>query len=364
MSLSISLRVKSMSDQKRIEDYGIRIGQLPKGPLNKITDVKGVRVGHFTMDTDENKTGVTVILPVEGNVYTSKPMAASHVINGFGKSTGLIQIDELGSLESPIALTNTLNVGLVYDALVEYTIETCAQDGVAVTSFNPVVCECNDSFLNHIQNRVIKKEHVYKAIDSAEMDFQEGDVGAGKGMSCHQLKGGIGSASRIINLNGASYTVGVLVLSNYGLLKDLTIAGKNIGSSLAERIEVEERKDKGSIISIIATDIPLSSRQLRRICKRAAVGLSRVGSYMGHGSGEIVIAFSTGNVIRHDEAKDLLDIRIVKEERLDDIFRAVAEAEEEAILNSMITASRVVSYDGKVREALKDYILDYVDEII
>lgn len=345
-----------MAGQKRIEDYGIRIGELPKGKLNKITDVKGVGVGHFTVDTEENKTGVTVILPTEANIYTNKLIASSYVLNGFGKSTGLIQLDELGILESIIALTNTLNVGLVQDALVEYTIESCAKAGVHVTTYNPVVCECNDSFLNNIQNRAIKKEHVYKAIEDAKEDFLEGDVGAGKGMSCHQLKGGIGSASRLVKLDGIEYTVGVLVLSNYGLLKDLTIAGKNIGRKLVEKIDVEKREDKGSIISIIATDIPLSSRQLRRICKRAAVGLARVGSYMGHGSGDIVIAFSTANVIKHKEAKDIINIKVINEEKIDDVFRAVAECEEEAILNSMITANKVVGYKGNVREALKDYI--------
>jgi D-aminopeptidase len=345
-----------MPNQKRIEDYGIRIGELPKGRLNKITDVKGVRVGHFTIDTDENKTGVTVILPSEANIYTNKLIASSYVINGFGKSTGLIQIDELGTLESIIALTNTLNVGLVSDALVVYTIEKCAKEGINITTYNPVVCECNDSFLNNIQNRAVRKDHVYKAIENAKADFEEGDVGAGKGMSCYQLKGGIGSASRIVNLDGVPYTVGVLVLSNHGLLKDLTIAGKNIGKNLSEKIDVEKREDRGSIITIIATDIPLSARQMRRVCKRAVIGLSRTGSYMGHGSGEIVIGFSTGNVINIDSGKDIVDIRVINEERIDDIFRAVAECEEEAILNSMITADRVVGYNGNVREALKDYI--------
>jgi D-aminopeptidase len=345
-----------MAGQKRIEDYGIRIGELPKGKLNKITDVQGVRVGHFTVDTDENKTGITVILPSEGNIYTNKLIASSYVINGFGKSTGLIQIEELGTLESIIALTNTLNVGLVWDALVEYTIEACAKEEINVTTYNPVVCECNDSFLNNIQKRVIRKEHVYKAIENAVVDFEEGDVGAGKGMSCYQLKGGIGSASRIVNLDGLPYTVGVLVLSNHGLLKDLTIAGKNIGRNLSEKIDVEKREDKGSIITIIATDIPLSARQMRRICKRAAIGLSRTGSYMGHGSGEIVVGFSTGNVINHDKRNDIMDIKVINEDRIDDIFRAVAECEEEAILNSMITADRVVGYGGHVRETLKDYI--------
>lgn len=345
-----------MSNQKRIEDYGINIGELPKGMFNKITDVKGIRVGHCTIDTEDNKTGVTVILPVEGNIYTNKLIASSFVLNGYGKTTGLVQIEEVGTLESIIALTNTMNVGLVYDAVTEYAIEECEKENIYLSSFNPLICECNDSYLNEIHKRVVKKEHVYRAIESATVDFEEGDVGAGKGMSCHQLKGGIGSASRIVTLNGTPYTIGVLVLSNHGLLKDLTIQGNNIGKELSTKINVDETTDKGSIISIIATDIPLSCRQLKRICKRAVVGLSRVGSYIGHGSGEIMIGFSTANVLEHGQNADISTINVLNEVKIDSIFRAVAECEEEAILNSMITANKVVGIKGRTRETLRDYL--------
>ena len=348
-----------MAKQKRIEDYGINIGHFPRGKLNKITDVKGIKVGHCTIDTEENKTGVTVILPTEGNIYEEKLIAASYVLNGFGKTTGLIQIDELGTLESIIALTNTLNVGIVHDAVVEYTIEECKRINIDLTTLNPVICECNDSYLNNIQNRAVKKEHVFKAIKNAGLDFEEGDVGAGKGMSCHQLKGGIGSASRIVKLDGRDYTIGVLVLSNHGALKDLTISGKNIGKDLAEEIDVEPPRDRGSIISIVATDIPLTSRQLKRVLKRTSVGIARVGSYISHGSGEVIIGFSTANKIKHKENQDIINIEAINEEKIDEVFRAVAECEEEAILNSMITANRVVGYKGRVRETLKDYIDRY-----
>ncbi|MEA4849130.1 MAG: P1 family peptidase, partial [Clostridiaceae bacterium] len=202
-----------MSKQKRIEDYGIRVGELPKGKLNKITDIAGIRVGHCTIDNEENKTGVTVILPSENNIYTDKFIAASYVLNGFGKSLGLMQVDELGSMESVIALTNTLNVGLVHDAVVEYMIKECEKDGVEIESVNPLVFECNDSYLNNIRLRAVRKEHVFKAIENAAINFEEGDIGAGKGMSCHHLKGGIGSASRRITLDEQAFTVGVLVLS-------------------------------------------------------------------------------------------------------------------------------------------------------
>ncbi|MCF6464780.1 DmpA family aminopeptidase [Clostridium sp. Cult2] len=345
-----------MIKQKRIEDYGIKIGRLPKGKLNKITDVKGVKVGHCTIDTEENKTGVTVILPMEDNIYMNKLVSASYVLNGFGKTAGLVQIEELGNIESIIALTNTLNVGLVHDAVVEYMINECNKENFQLKTFNPVICECNDSYLNNIQSRAVQKEHVYKAIEDAKEDFREGDIGAGKGMSCHQLKGGIGSSSRIVTIDGKPYTLGVLVLSNYGLLEDLTIGGKNIGSTISKELEMKTEADSGSIISIIATDIPMSSRQLGRICKRTGVGLARLGSYIGHGSGEITIAFSTSNRIKHNENEGIIDMKIMNEDEINIVFRAVAECEEEAVLNSMITSEKVIGTEGRMRETLKDYI--------
>lgn len=347
---------RNMGRQKRSEDYGIRIGELAKGRLDKITDVPGVRVGHCTIDTEENKTGVTVIIPSEANVFTKKLAAASYVLNGFGKSLGLVQVDELGSLESVIALTNTLNVGLVHDAVVEHMLEEGKKDGVEIESINPLVFECNDAYLNNIQNRAVKKEHVFEAIRNAVEDFEEGDTGAGKGMSCHHLKGGIGSASRIVTLDGKDFTVGVLVLSNHGRLKDLTINGRGIGARIYEAIEAENREDKGSVISIIATDIPLDSRQLGRICRRAVVGLARLGSFVGHGSGEVMLAFSTANVLESRPGRDIIDMKVLREDRLDAVFRAVAECEEEAVLNSMLTAGKVTGAGGRSRETLRDYL--------
>lgn len=345
-----------MAKQRRALDYGINIGELPKGRLNKITDVKGIRVGHCTIDTEVSKTGVTVIIPSEENIFTNKLVAASYVLNGFGKSLGLVQVDELGSLESVIALTNTLNVGLVHDAVVEYMIEECKKENVRVESINPLIFECNDAYLNDIQLRAVKREHVFKAIAAAEYDFEEGDIGAGKGMSCHHLKGGIGSASRIVALDGQEFTVGVLVLSNHGRLKDLTINGKRLGEDIARAIEAKSHEDKGSVISIIATDIPLDSRQLGRICKRAGVGLARLGSYIGHGSGEIMLAFSTANKLNSSQDKDFFEMKLLCEDKLDVVFRAVAECEEEAVLNSMVTAGRVTGCDGRMRDALGDYL--------
>ena len=319
-------------------------------------------MGHCTVDTSEHKTGVTVVIPRE-DVFEHKLVAASHVLNGFGKSLGLVQIEELGTLETPIALTNTLNVGLVHDALVEYTIRVTEKARKKLRSINPVVCECNDSFLSNIFKRAVKEEHVFDAIENACDDFAEGDVGGGKGISCHQLKGGIGSASRIIELDGREYTLGVLVQTNQGMLKDLIIGGKNIGKELVRVIDVKPQSDKGSIIMIVATDIPCTSRQLKRICKRAVLGAARLGSYTAHGSGEIVVGFSTANVFESEEKRDILCVKMINENEIDKPFRAAAEACEEAILNSLITANRVTGYSGNMRENLRS-ILDSHPDIL
>ena len=180
----------------KARDIGLTIGRLPSGALDNLADVPGVRVGHATIDNARHKTGVTVVLPCAENPFTNKSVAASFVLNGFGKTLGLVQIDELGTLETPIALTNTLNVGIVHDALVEYTLRRCEAEGIAVTSLNPVVCECNDASLNDIRERAVTREHVFAAIEAARADFAEGGVGCGKGTTCHGLKGGVGSGSR------------------------------------------------------------------------------------------------------------------------------------------------------------------------
>ena len=256
--------------QKKISDFGINIGKMPKGKLNKITDVKGVTVGHATIQNDKHNTGVTVIMPTEDNIYHNKLVAASFVHNGYGKTAGTLQVNELGSLESPIALTNTLNVGIVSDALVEYVSKRCEDEGRPLTSLNTVVGECNDSMINTITERAVTKEHVFEAIANASADFKEGNVGAGTGTHCYYLKGGIGSSSRIVELGGKKYTVGVLVQSNYGTTSDMMIGGKKVGEEISQYIK-ENEEDRGSIIVVVATDVPVSSRQLRRIIRRASV---------------------------------------------------------------------------------------------
>ena len=342
-----------MSD-KRIIDYGVQVGTMKKGPLNKISDVPGVLVGHCTVDSADHQRGVTVVLPGPENPFLYKPVAASFVLNGFGKTLGLVQIDELGTLETPIALTNTLNVGKVHDALVEYMLGRCAKDKTPVYSINPVVCECNDAGLNDIRTRVIGEREVFAAIEDARADFAEGAVGAGRGTVCHSLKGGIGSASRQFELDGQTYTIGVLVQSNHGRLEDLVVEGRPVGQQLKERLE-SEPVDKGSIIMIVATDLPVSDRQLKRIIKRCSVGLARLGSYIGHGSGEIMVGFTTANRIAQKEKAGIVSQKILNEGKIDLAFRAVGEATEEAVLNSLAAACTVTGWKGKKKAALRDF---------
>ncbi len=344
---------------KRIRDYGIIIGNGTPGKRNKITDVPGVKVGHATIDTAEHKTGVTVILPCEDNPFVNKLTAAAYIHNGFGKTQGALQIQELGTMETPIALTNTLNVGKVHDALVDYMVEWCRKDGVEVKSINPVVGECNDSRLNQIQDRVVESEHVRAAFASACEDFEEGAVGAGTGTVCFDCKGGIGSASRLIEYGGETYTLGVLVQSNFGRGSDLRLNGKPVGEELAAKLKSSEY-DKGSIMMIIATDLPVNERQLLRIIKRAGAGLSRCGSYMGHGSGDIMIGFTTANRIPSGEEEGLLEMRIMQEDKLEAAFRAASDATEEAILNSLAAAKTTTGYTGETRYSLTELYLQYI----
>ncbi len=341
-----------MEIEHRAAGLGIRTGELKKGPRNLISDVPGVKVGHATVSTGEYETGVTVILPPTGNPFLHKMTAASYVVNGFGKTLGLVQIDELGTLETPIALTGTLNVGKVHDALVEYMVEVCAQDGIELTSINPVVGECNDSYLSHLSDRPVGKEEVFAAIASASEDFALGAVGAGRGTACHSLKGGIGSASRQIELDGKTYTLGVLVQTNHGRLADFTLPqAENLGKELLERLN-GNAPDQGSCIIVLATDVPLSDRQLRRVLKRCPVGLIRLGSFIGHGSGEIVIGFSTGNIVQQHPESDFQPLIQLSEGRIDRLFRAAAEATEEAVLDSMLCAETVTGWHGHIKQAL------------
>ncbi|NJD01533.1 MAG: P1 family peptidase [Ruminiclostridium sp.] len=346
-----------MKAQKRIRDYGIVIGKINTGKKNAITDVNGVKVGHITLDNGGIKTGVTVILPHGGNIFRDKVMAACHIINGFGKSVGLIQIDELGTIETPIVLTNTFSIGVAADALIEYMINENDDIGLTTSSVNPVVCECNDSYLNDMRGRHVKKENIFDAIKNADAEFEEGSVGAGTGMTCYQLKGGIGSASRRVAFENRSYTVGALVLTNFGVKDDLMVDGIKAGEIISNLCPVESiRRDNGSVIIVLATDIPMTERQLKRISKRAAAGICRTGSYIGNGSGEIVIAFTTAHKIKHYGKEPVVAVKMLNETLLDDVFRAVVESTEEAVLNSLICAETTKGRDGNISYSLKEYI--------
>lgn len=330
----------------------IKVGRMTCGKLNSICDVPGVRVGHCTINNERHKTGVTVVLPCTDDIFKRKMVAAQHVLNGFGKTAGLMQIEELGTLETPIALTNTLNVGKVHDAMVEYMCRQAEKAGYAITSVNPVICECNDASLNDIRHRAVEEEHVFAAIETAAEVFAEGDVGAGAGMTCHDLKGGIGSASRIIEVDGETFHLGVLVQTNHGSLSDLRIDGQPVGLEIERRIH-EDTPDQGSCIMIVATDLPVTSRQLKRIIRRCSVGLARLGSYIGHGSGEVMIGFSTAN--RIPEKAGCFSLRCIHDGQINKAFRAVAEATEEAVLRSMYYAGTVTGYSGKVRRSLSEF---------
>lgn len=340
---------------KKIRDYGVHIGNLPTGKNNSITDVAGVKVGHVTLDKNNAKTGVTAIIPHGGNLFKEKVIGGSHIINGFGKSTGLIQIDELGTIETPIILTNTLSVGAAHEGLVQYMLDDNEDIGISTGSVNPIICECNDGELNDIRGLHVKPNHVLEAINNASELFEEGNVGAGTGMICYELKGGIGSSSRIIKLDEKEYTIGVLVLSNFGSLEDFRLNGNHIGPVISNLIkDLNPREEQGSIITILATDIPLSSRQLKRVIKRIYPGISRTGSFTGNGSGEVSIGFSTANIINHYEENDIIDIKIINENRIDGIFKATVEATEEAILNSLICSTTTIGRDNKKVYSLVD----------
>ncbi|MBY0098197.1 P1 family peptidase [Mesobacillus maritimus] len=349
-----------MFNQKRIRDYGVKIGVLEPGIHNAITDVEGVTVGHVTLSEKDKQTGVTAILPHQGNIFKEKLIASSHVINGFGKTMGTIQMAELGTLETPILLTNTLNVGIAADTLIDYMLDQNPEIGRTTGTVNPVVAECNDMFLNDVRAKHVKSEDFIQALENTSVEFEEGSVGAGTGMLCYSLKGGIGSASRMMEMSHGKYTIGVLVLSNFGILSDLVINGRKIGQELKESIlESYKEEDKGSIIVIVATDLPVTERQLNRIIKRSITGLSRTGSIITNGSGEIVIGFSTAQKIPHEKPEHCLTLSIIHEEEIDLAFRAVGEATEEAVLNSLVTAESVVGRDGNTRPAFKDLIENF-----
>ncbi len=334
-----------------LRDLGLTVGTLRPGPGNRITDVPGVTVGHATLADGPIQTGVTVIRPHPGDLFREKLPAAVHVFNGFGKSVGLVQMEELGQIETPIALTNTFAVGTASTALIRHAVAANPAIGRETSTINPVVLECNDGFLNDLHAFAVREEHVAAALAAAAPDFAQGAVGAGRGMSCFGLKGGIGSASRQVDLAGG-VTLGALVLANFGARDDLVVAGRPVGRALDGKAPAGT--EAGSIIMVILTDAPLDPRQLGRLARRAGVGLARTGSFIGHGSGDIAVAVSTAERIAHDEARDRIPAERLAEHRLQPLFRAVAESVEEAILKALLAAETVTGRDGHRRRALLD----------
>lgn len=348
----------------------IKIGELETGKFNNICDVSGVKVGHSTLEEGPFHTGVTAILPHEGNMFREKVVGAQFAFNGFGKSIGLMQIEELGSIETPILLTATLNVTKVADGLVDYMLEQNPDICVSTSTVNPIVMECNDASISDLRKKPLDYKNVIEAINNAKSDFLEGNVGAGCGMKCHGFKGGIGSSSRIVKVGDKSFTIGILVNSNFGSSngKDLIIKGRHMGD-LIKDYNLKAEEDKGSIVVVLATDAPLDSRQLKRLLKRTEIGIGRTGSYAGNGSGDVMVGFSTAQIIKHYEENVTVPFTRFTEDYINMLFKATVEATEEAVLNSMLHSSSVVSYTGikvkslnEYKELFKDFLLENKNE--
>ena len=356
----------------RIRDLGIVIGDMTPGPLDAITDVKGVRVGHVTINKGSGRlkpgegpvrTGVTAILPHGGDLWRDKVPAATWVLNGTGEMTGSIWIDTQGALEVPILLTNTMNIGRVMDGVVDYMLKRYPGIGIDDDVVAPTVAECDDSFLNDARGRHVSPADTVRAIEEAkEGPVAEGAVGAGAGMMSYQFKGGIGTASRALRKEDGGWTVGVLVNANMGRRRDLTVAGVPVGREIADLLPgspsaapgapADDADPDGSIIIVVATDAPLDHLKLKRLASKAALGLARTGSIANHGSGDIFLAFSTGNRVPHYPKPPTYTLTVVPDDHLDPIFRAAEEATEEAILNALAMATTTVGRDGHTAHAL------------
>ena len=348
------MSLNSLSAQQRARDLGIHIGVLPIGTYNSITDVEGVLVGHYTKNEEKSiRTGVTAILSHKGNLFQEKVPAAVFVGNGFGKLTGITQIEELGNMESPIILTNTMSVAAGIQGIIDYTIH---QEGnEQVQSVNAVVGETNDGYLNDIRGQHISKENVLSAIASAKSGVvKEGNVGAGTGTVCFGFKGGIGTSSRKLSKSLGGYTVGVLVQTNFGGV--LQIDGVPVGVELGKYSFMDHLTSvDGSCMIIIATDAPVNERNLKRLAQRAMMGLAKTGGIASNGSGDYVIAFSTNqeNRIRHQEKPLTLEEgRFLRNDDMSPLFLATIEATEEAIINSLFAAEDMTGKEGKKIKAL------------
>jgi D-aminopeptidase len=388
--------------RRRLRDLGIVIGRLAPGPLNAITDVRGVRVGHVTIRRGEGalrpgegpvRTGVTAILPHGGDLWREKVPAATWVLNGTGEMTGSIWIGTQGALEVPVLLTNTMNVGRVMDGVVDYMLKRYPDIGIEDDVVAPTVAECDDSTLSDARGRHVSSEDTVRAIEEAkEGPVAEGAVGAGTGMIAYRFKGGIGTASRVLPAEKGGWTVGVLVNANMGRRHELTVAGVPVGREIGDLLpefpdrkaaslgrtgagaqvgggpaaaapagadatdgedaDVLDRIGDGSIIAVVATDAPLDHLKLERLASKAALGLARTGTISNHGSGDIFLAFSTGNQVPHYPRPLTYTLKVVADAHLDPLFEATQEATEEAILNALTTATTTVGRNGNTVHAL------------
>ena len=353
--------------KRRLRDLGIAIGTLPTGPLNAITDVPGVRVGHATVVRGEGelrvgegpaRTGVTAIHPHEGSVYMDRVPAAIAVLNGAGEITGRSQVDEYGTLETPILITNTLSVGEVHRACIDWLVER--EPRLASRDFViPIVAETFDGFLNDVAGQHVTRADVFAALDGATSGpVAEGNVGGGTGMMLFDFKGGIGTSSRRATIGAATYTVGVLVQGNFGARPDLLVDGVPVGLAIAdlmpERGDRRSAEKDGSIIVVIGTDAPLCDRQLGRLCRRGMLGLGRVGATARDSSGDLLLAFSNfpGNRVDRDAREPLLTQTRVADEWIDILFQATVEATAEAVLNALVAAETMTGRDGNTAFAI------------
>jgi D-aminopeptidase len=351
--------------RSRLRELGIVLGRFPPGAHNAITDVAGVRVGHTTLIAGEGKlvagkgpvrTGITSILPTQ-NIFFDRVIGGSFVLNGAGELSGLTQVQEWGLLETPILLTNTMSVGKVSDATVKWMVRHFPGIGSEYDVVIPVVGECDDSFLSDAVGRHIHSEHVYTAIERAAGGaVPEGSVGAGTGMVTCDFKSGIGTSSRRVLAEGSSetYTIGVLVLANFGVCRNLRVDGVPVGEMLEPTFrEISKRTySYGSIICVVATDAPLLSNQIGRLCKRAALGIGRCGSYAAHGSGEIVVGFSTANKVPRSTHQMTHKLDVLLDPILGAHYEAVIECTEEAILNSLCMAGDMAGQNGNFAPGL------------
>jgi len=348
----------SVSAQQRPRDLGIKIGILPTGTLNAITDVAGVKVGQVTLSEGADvRTGVTAIIPHDGNLFQQKVPAAIYIGNGFGKLTGYSQVEELGTIETPILLTNTLSVPTVADAIIDWTLGQ--QGNENVRSLNPIVGETNDGFLNDIRGRHVRKEHVLNALAQAESGpVAEGNVGAGTGTVCFNWKGGIGTASRKLPAKLGGYTVGVLVQTNFGGV--LKVNGVPVGEELG-KFAFKESLDKtsdGSCMMVLATDAPLDARNLKRLAKRVFMGMAQTGGIASNGSGDYVIAFSTANRTLHEPPQPTFGATYLHNDAVSPLFLAAIESTEEAIINSLFMAKTTTgTQEHKIDEIPKEQVL-------